>query len=289
MNARQRMTAIVLAGLTVFASGADSEQKPAGAPKVDRMQKLAKAVKEAESKFRAATELRNDDVAGRRAFRAAAVDYDNARRYIGETPKLRLMEANACVLGDRIPVAIYFYRCGLAGDPDDRDLRRGLEFARMRVAYSSSEEREALTPKFTIFQQIRLEVHRWGAILVAGFGVFGWWTLRRWIITRKPWLLALAAPALLVMVSVVVVWLVDHSAREAEAMEVHAVVQVAEVLRSGDGPSFTPVRESPLPPGVEVRIFKHEAWSQVQLADGTIGWLPAPCMFKVSSGRPFVE
>src|ERR1700722_4601341 len=107
------------------------------------------------------------------------------------------MQGNSCVLARITPLAIWYYLCGLAADPSNSDLMRGLEYARTRVAYSSPEEREALTPKLGVFQRVKLYVRRCGVALVAILGALGWFALSRWIMTRKPWMLAIAAPALL--------------------------------------------------------------------------------------------
>jgi hypothetical protein len=47
------------------------------------------------------------------------------------------------------------------------------------------------------------------------------------------------------------------------------------VLRLGDGPSFLPARDAPTAAGVEMQVARHRgSWIQVELADGTTGWLP---------------
>jgi hypothetical protein len=54
-----------------------------------------------------------------------------------------------------------------------------------------------------------------------------------------------------------------------------AVVAQPTILRSGDGPSFMPRRDVPLPAGVEGRVVKNSgSWLQIELADGTVGWFP---------------
>jgi hypothetical protein len=277
MSRFERRMAVVLAGLVVLLSGAD------------RRAKISSALKDAEAKFEAAASLRHDDIEARRAFRAATVAYYRVMQLGGETPALRLMQGNSSVLAGNAHFAIYCYRCGLAGDPYDRDLRRGLEYARTLVAYSSPEERQALTPKDNLFERIKRPVHRRGAEFVAILGVLGWLTLGRWIVTRKPWLLALAACALLATGAVVAVWLVDHS-QDIPGQDVrHAVVEKSGVLRTGDGPSFSPAREAPLPRGVEVRMLRGGQWVQVELADGSVGWLPGECVVPLTDGRPLIE
>jgi hypothetical protein len=47
------------------------------------------------------------------------------------------------------------------------------------------------------------------------------------------------------------------------------------VLREGNGPSFPAVRSQRLPPGCEFRVLQHTgSWQQIELCDGTVGWIP---------------
>jgi hypothetical protein len=287
---RRVIVALLLAGLGALGARADEIKGKTAEIQAKEADKLAAAVKEAGAKFAAAAQLHNDDAASRRAFLYAVLSYGKVERMHGETPKLRLMEGNGSFLGNKLPYAIFFYRCGLAGEPDDPDLLRGLDHARAHVAYSSPEEREALTPKTSVFQRFKLQVHHWGPIYIAVAGLFGWLALGRWIIRRKPLLFVVAMIALLATGSLVAVWLVVHSEREEAVTNTdrYGVVLKAAILREGDGQSYAPVRPSPIPSGVEVRILLENGWVQVELADGTVGWLPGDCLIRVTSGQPFL-
>jgi len=288
-----RTAAVVLSGLIFFISGAgggkklslEQDEKPA----TSRAQRVAASIKDAQSKFAAAVALRNDDIAARRAFRVAAAAYYQLEQVQGETPGIRCMQGNTCVLAGNAPFAIFYYRCGLAAEQDNPDLMRGLEYARSRVAYASEDEWRSLKPKLGMFQRIKNHVHRWGTLLVAFIGIMGWLTLSRWIVTRKPWLLAIAIPALVTTGLLVTIWLIDHSDRmtNLETQPRYAVLEKSEVLRSGDGQNFSPVRESPLPAGVEVRVVRFgDDWWQIQLADGTLGWMPKLFLALITEGYP---
>jgi hypothetical protein len=47
------------------------------------------------------------------------------------------------------------------------------------------------------------------------------------------------------------------------------------LLREGNGPSFAAVRQEPLPLGCAFRVVRQlSGWQQVELDDGTRGWIP---------------
>src|SRR5437764_4421531 len=88
-------------------------------------------LREAQQAFRNGTNSRADEPAARGYFREAARAYWNAiaaEHY--RTPGSWRMYGNSLLLSGNVPRAVYAYRCGLALDPDDEGLRRGLDLAR---------------------------------------------------------------------------------------------------------------------------------------------------------------
>jgi hypothetical protein len=251
----------------------------------DRESRTADALHKAQSRFAAAVKLRNDDVAARREFKLAAADFGEVMQNYGETSEVRRVQGNALILCGRIPEAIYALRSGYEIDPDNAKLLRSLEYARSRLNYASLEEREALMPQRESFAGARRVVHRWGALLVAVLGIVGWGLMGRWIATRKPKLLAISLGTLIFAALIATVWFVDEWRRDSDNSYPCAVLNRPEVLRSGDGFSFPPVRESPLPAGVEVRVLQSASWTRVELANGSLGWLPNDCIWQFRNAR----
>jgi hypothetical protein len=106
----------------------------------------------------------------------------------------------------------------------------------------------------------------------------GWW-----IVTRRPRWLTVFSLCLAIALLAAGGWLLDRQDRQSRAGP-FAVLRRAETLRRGDSAAFLPRRESPLPPGVEVRILgERRQWTQVELADGTVGWLSPGSLLRSNS------
>jgi hypothetical protein len=234
----------------------------------------------ANAEFERGVQARNDEAAARQHFYQAAIAYGQLTGQglfgFGQTPGLRRMEGTSWLLAGDVPRAIHFYHEGLRLNPDDEQLLRALEYARSRVLFASPEERAALTPPREEFRGVRLLLRRWGIWLIAVTNVLAWAALARWVATRRPLMMASFALLFILTVVIVVVSMVDHQRRhDTESTQIEVLFR-AEVLRRGDGRAFLPRREAPLPAGTEVRkIEMRGEWVQVELADGTAGWLPA--------------
>jgi len=225
--------------------------------------------------FREGVAARNDAAAARTHFGYAADGYGGAINLQGyDTPGMWRMRGNASLLAGNVPIAVFDYRQGLELDPDDAGLRRGLELARSRVQFVSPEERAALTPRPEAWDWLRWPLRRWGLIAIAAGSVFAWVALGYWVVTRRPRWLTVAGLSVVVTLLVTAGWLLDRSVRHAHARQFAVLMQTA-TLRRGDGPAYLPRRDAPLPAGTELRVRGDRGdWVQVELADGTVGWLP---------------
>jgi len=192
------------------------------------------------------------------------------------------MQTNCLLLAGELSQAIYAYYWGFIRYPDDAEIRRCLEYARSRVAYAGPAEREALAPRPDLFAWPTplMQANSW--ILVAAIGCISWFCFGRWLVTRRPrWILVFAL-GLAVACGLAVISLGGHWDRPRYG----AVVSEPVILRTGDGPSYLPRREMPLPAGVEVRLITNTGgWGQVELADGTVGWLPMGSLVKFGQGE----
>jgi hypothetical protein len=218
---------------------------------------------------------RNNDLIARMQFSDAAGSYRVLRhRSITFGPTQCLNEGNSNVLAGYIPSAILAYRRGLNLEPDRADLRQGLEYARSRVEFAG-DERAKLTPRPESLAWLRGPMRRFGLFALAATSAIGWFSLTRWRMTRSRAALFVAAGFLTVAVALTAGRILDDEARRQAAHEPLAITVREVVLRQGDGRSFAPRRDSPLPAGVELMVrIDRGHWVQVELADGTLGWVP---------------
>src|SRR5262249_45063317 len=117
---------------------------------------------------------RQHDLQARETFRQAAAEYQKAIEMRGGMPAMSRMGANSWLLAGDLPRAIAVYRQGLDRYPDDEHLRRGLEYARSQVAYTSAEDRAALTPRPEELGFLKRVLRRWGLATVALASALAW-------------------------------------------------------------------------------------------------------------------
>ncbi|MCX7702347.1 MAG: hypothetical protein N2039_15845 [Gemmataceae bacterium] len=223
---------------------------------------------------------RDDTAAARRSFAEAA-------RLAAPVPGgkwIRRLEGHAALLAGDIPHAIEAYRRGLLVDPDDADLRRGLELARSRVEYTTADDRLQLTWRGPTDSGFRWFFRRWGigAVAIASsltaLALGRWWASRYW---RR--LLPAAGAACLTLV-LAGAWWWERQEREWETVRDFVVIRQMTMIHTGNHSAFPPRRETPLPPGVEARLrYRAADWLQIELFDGTIGWVPAEAVRVVPS------
>jgi hypothetical protein len=231
---------------------------------------------QAESAFYAGVVHRDNDVEARPLFRNAAEAFAELRRRGLDSSELHLSEGNARLLAGDLPGAVFAYHRGLCLSPDDVKLRQALAYARSRVEFPSAEDRAALAAREELLHRVRSALRQWGIGLLGALSIAGWLAIVRWRVTREStwgWtgglLLALA-------VLTIAVRLQEFRTRQLEASVPFAVVRQSSVLRKGDGPSFAPRRDNALPAGIELTIRQERGeWLQVELADGSLGWLPS--------------
>jgi hypothetical protein len=208
-------------------------------------------------------------------FRQSAERFADLRRRGVDSSGLHRNEGQARLLAGDLPGAILALRRSLRLDPDDPVLRKSLTYARSRVAFATLEEQQVLSPTDEPLYWLRLPLRRWGLILMAILSISGWAALTRWRITRAGFWGWLGGLALGLAVLLASARMAEFEVRQQEAAAPLGVTTGPVVLRKGDGPSFAPRREAPLPAGLELTVRQERGdWLQVQLADGSLGWLP---------------
>lgn len=234
-------------------------------------------VAEAENEYRAGLEARHDSRRARTHFAKAAEAYEKAWAAGRRTPEVARNLAQANYLVGDLGRCIRDYRRGLKLSPHDRELRRGLAFAREQVAYplTGDLEKSARPRDIESFVE-RLGISfTWLILLGVMLWAVAWFLLARGWMTRRTGLTALGIGGLL-LATTLGGWLAweDQQLRRHYS-EPSAVVTSPSELRLGNSDEYPRRIESRLPAGIEVRILgERGGWLHVELADGTAGWLP---------------
>ena len=229
--------------------------------------------------------LDDDPAAARTRFQEAARGYqellDNGAHSSGAWFNL----GNALLRSGNVGEAIVAYRRAERIDPSNDDVAANLAEARSRV--ESRIEPDANNMSFTT--------------------VAGWWhsvspTTRLWI-GLVAWVLFWALLALryarrrneqaqeerefaragwlagiwgTITIAVIAAGTLLFDTAFARMYPVGVLTNDQVVLRSGNGEGFGAIAEEPLHEGVEFTILElRPGWWRVELADGTVGWIPA--------------
>jgi len=234
----------------------------------------ADVLQHAERAFTDGTKHRDDAATARPQFGNAARGYDELWRRGVRNPALALARANAHRLAGDLPAAIAAFHDGLAVARYDRALRVGLEAARSAVSYPLTGDlaRQCRPPtpatigtRMSPLEACFVAGSCWLVACVAGV---------RYAMTRGPGWLVVAGAALTALAVLGGLWAYDWRQALADPRLLLVVTDDA-TLRRGNGPTYPPRLEPNLPKGVEAReVARRGGWVQVELAGGTVGWLP---------------
>jgi hypothetical protein len=231
----------------------------------------------ADAAYRSGIEARADAALARPHFIRAAETYEAAWDSETQTAAVARNMAQSRYLAGDLGGCIRDYRRGLRHFPHDQDLRAGLAFAREQVLYphtgdlaDAARPRESGSP----LDRLPLSFVRLAglAVVIAGLG---WLTLARaWVTARGG--LALIGGAMVVVAAVGGGWLWwEDGRRRAHFGEPTAVVTSATDLRTGNSEEYPRRLDARLPAGVELKILgKRGGWLHVEMAGGTVGWVP---------------
>lgn len=236
------------------------------------MESLADA---AQAAFREGVAHRGNKRLARADFRRAAEYYSQLSDKYTQAPEVYLARGNAWLLAGDLGRAIVSFQEGLRRFPSNEELTQALGYARSKVAYERLEDSAALATRVDRYASWKRWLAGWGGYAIALAAIFGWFVASRWVISRRTSLLVIAGIALAVAGAIAIACFVEHRQRQDQMNKPIVVVAQSAILFSGDGIAYPPRRESPLPAGVEAIVrFRRADWFQVELADGSLGWLP---------------
>jgi tetratricopeptide (TPR) repeat protein len=208
-------------------------------------------------------------------FRKASEYYEELRQRGADNSDLYRNQGNAALLAGGLAEAILAYRRGLRLDPNDRELRESLAYARDQVVYSPTDHfgRPDIDP-------LPPWLPRWtpGILLLFIFFFYSFACLgvTRWRMTLQKLPLQLAIGALGAGVLFGIGLFVQlKGIREDAKYHLVVIVQDGTYLRKGNHSSYPRSYGIPLNQGVEARLLYVRAnWLQIQLAGYEVGWVP---------------
>lgn len=235
----------------------------------------AQLAQHAEAAFQEGREARSRGESGKKAFQAAAADYESLRQHGLDNPALFRNLGHAYVLADELPQAILALRRGLRLNPENAGLRESLAEAREQVIYPADNPLgqpavEAQLPWLPLIPP------QWP--FLAGFVGYCclFVCLVRWLMTRHSrWL---PATAFCLVVAAAMMWLVSDAERRQHIEASANLVIINDdgvLLRKGDGLKFPARYMTPVNRGVEAQLLNQRGdWVQIKLAGGEVGWVP---------------
>lgn len=208
-------------------------------------------------------------------FVLAVADGPHGYDLLLDYPPFAFHIGNSAYKDGHLPLAILCYRRGLRADPADERLLVALDFARSQVRPADAEVARRIAMPANVWPPW-LALHRLGIYAFTLYAI-GCVALTRWRMTRRrPWLIAGSLLLLVAAVPAVGSVLQWQDQRRDAATPVVVVTRDVE-LRAGNGVEYP--AKLPLPRGGELRrLFVRGDWVQVEIADGTVGWLPADAL-----------
>jgi len=208
-------------------------------------------------------------------FQLAARHYETMRRSGVHNAALYRNQGNASLLAGDVSGAILAYRRGLRLEPNDRQMRANLAYARDQVIYYSGDNLARPPVSWWPPWLPRLTSSRTFWILVVFYS--STWIGLAWSWTRpnesRRWLcwIGLAGSVLFSVILII-------QLRDVRADAEHPLVVIAEdktYLHTGNNDLYPHAYETALNRGVEARLLQARgSWLQIDLTGGQIGWVP---------------
>ncbi|MFN0246579.1 MAG: BatD family protein [Kofleriaceae bacterium] len=228
---------------------------------------------EGRTAYQQAMELANDASARKAAFARAASALGEAARTYPDRPELLADWGNAALGAGDVATATLAYRRALVIDGSNARARANLALLRSRQGDMYRPTSSSATDTLLFF-------HEWPTprkhIVGAAAFAIAILLLVPWRGARRRNMVGLSVLPLVVWIAMIASVLVadDHAD--------DAVIMDDVVLRAADSAGAPAALPSPLPRGVEVSIREQrDSWARVELANGTIGWIPSGAVERV--------
>lgn len=227
--------------------------------------------------FQAGVAARDDAAKARQQFAQAAAYWEKLWWEGEQTPVLARNRARAYYLAGNLPQALVAIHQGLALAPWDRHLQREEAALRAEVVKACDPQLHPVCQP-VLFGWLRRWCSPWDVwcfVTVLWWG--GWLALARFRMIRRWRWGVIAGGSLGGAVLLAVVW--EWEQWQWQRKESHhplLVLAQPSLLRMGNAIEYPPYWSAPLPAGVEGRwVGQRGGWVQLQLSDGTRGWVPA--------------
>ena len=210
----------------------------------------------------------HDPAMARQQFSQAAVQFDNLWQQ-SPSASLAVNRGRAHYLAGDLPGAIRAFHDGLVLAPTDVKLQQSLVACRMVVAYPSGLQPEPLAGWRHRVSPLDLLL---ASLLSAIFVTVG---LARRLTIRDGWAMPIAVVGLAGWVAIGTLSVAIHQENKRGHEQPVVILAKQTVLRTGNGATFLPRLDAPLPLGAEVRKrLERGGWVQVELVGDTVGWIP---------------
>lgn len=233
----------------------------------------ADALEDGRAAYQEAMGLTTDATARKAAFARAELAFGEAARAAPDRPELLADWGNAALGAGDVAIATLAYRRTLVLDGSNARARHNLAWLQGRQA-------EAFKPATAGATDTLLFFHSWPRArkLIVGSIAFALAILMLvpWDGRRRKALTGLAVLPFAVWIAMIMSVVLES--RHAD----DAVVMDDVVMRAADSAGAPAALMQPLPRGIEVTVLEQrDAWTQIQIANGTQGWVPAGAVEKI--------
>jgi hypothetical protein len=232
----------------------------------------AASIDDGRSAYQQAMQVTGDASARKAAFARAATSLAAAVHEMPDRPELLTDWGTASLAAGDVATATLAYRRALLLDRSNARAHHNLEWLRSRQG--DTFRSTASTASDTLFFFHQWSTPRKLIIAAIAFAITVLW-LVPWSVGFRRWRGLAVIPALVWLALTISVFLEDKHANDAVVMD-------DVVLRAADNTGAPAALTAPLPRGVEVVIKEQrDAWTRIELASGTIGWVPAGAVERV--------
>lgn len=224
--------------------------------------------------YQEAMELTANPTSRKAAFARAEIALGEAARATPDRPELLADWGNAALGAGDVATAVLAYRRALALDGSNTRARHNLAWLRSRQAEVFRPAHGSGATDTLLF------FHHWPAArkMIVGAAAFAVAILLLvpWSGRRRRGLVGLAVIPFAVWLAMIAsVVLEDHHADDGVVMD-------DVVMRAADSAGAPAALAQPLPRGTEVTLLeRREAWSRIQIANGTSGWVPSGAVERI--------